>query len=267
MRNRHRHGFSLVELSIVLAIIGLIAGGIFAGTAMVHAATVRATIGEVQSYIAAAQEFKKQYRYLPGDLPTATNYWGIAAGTTGNDVTCGSAGTTGPATCNGDGNGQFSYSTSTYAVNESLRAWQHLAAAGFVQGQFTGSGTGSSPIGATVGVNIPASKIGKGVGYDFDNFANVATSYAYFYTTNFVNGMWLGAPPTANNDVAKYAAISPDDAQLIDTKMDDGRPGFGNVMALKPAFSPGCASTSQKNTAMYVTGSSGRLCSLVFAIH
>ena len=42
---RHQ-GFTLIELSIVLVIIGLIIGGVLVGRDMIHAAQIRATISQ-----------------------------------------------------------------------------------------------------------------------------------------------------------------------------------------------------------------------------
>jgi len=51
-------GFTLVELSIVLVIIGLIAGGILVGQDMIEAATVRAQISQIEKYETAANAFR-----------------------------------------------------------------------------------------------------------------------------------------------------------------------------------------------------------------
>src|SRR5271155_5585595 len=62
-------GFTLIELSIVLVIIGLIVGGILVGQSLISAAAVRAQITQIEKYNAAANTFRGKYGYLPGDIP------------------------------------------------------------------------------------------------------------------------------------------------------------------------------------------------------
>src|SRR5689334_22798184 len=131
-----KQGFSLLELSIVLVIIGLITGGIMAGRQMVHAAELRAITTEASKINSAIYTFREKYQALPGDMRNAVKYWGAQAGSTadGTDSTCSALTYTSPATstatCNGDGNGQIN------AWNqEHYRFWQQLANAGLFEGQ------------------------------------------------------------------------------------------------------------------------------------
>ena len=62
-------GFTLVELSIVLVIIGLIIGGVLVGRDLITAATVRAQIAQIEKYQTAVNTFRGKYGYLPGDIP------------------------------------------------------------------------------------------------------------------------------------------------------------------------------------------------------
>jgi prepilin-type N-terminal cleavage/methylation domain-containing protein len=69
-------GFTLIELSIVLVIIGLIVGGVLVGQDLIRAAAVRAQITQIERYNTAANTFRGKYGYLPGDIPNpdATNF-------------------------------------------------------------------------------------------------------------------------------------------------------------------------------------------------
>lgn len=67
LRMRHmsslsrKRGFSLVELSIVLVILGLLTGGILAGQSLIRAAELRAVSTEYSRYATAVQSFRDKY--------------------------------------------------------------------------------------------------------------------------------------------------------------------------------------------------------------
>jgi prepilin-type N-terminal cleavage/methylation domain-containing protein len=86
MKNRHpkNQGFTLIELSIALIIIGLIVGGILVGQDMINAAATRAQIAQIEKYQTAANTFYTKYGYLPGDIPAipAAQFGLIARGPT-----------------------------------------------------------------------------------------------------------------------------------------------------------------------------------------
>src|SRR4051812_40153055 len=67
--NQKRVGFTLIELSIVLVIIGLIIGGVLAGRELIASAATRAQIAQIDKYQSAVNAFRSKYGYLPGDIP------------------------------------------------------------------------------------------------------------------------------------------------------------------------------------------------------
>ena len=96
-KNRPQQGFSLIELSIVLVIIGLLTGGILTGQSLIRASEVRSVATEVAKYRTAVMSFRDQYKALPGDMKNATTFWGSM-------TNCGAASPsgTGTQTCNGN---------------------------------------------------------------------------------------------------------------------------------------------------------------------
>ena len=72
MSQRTCLGFTLIELSIVLVIIGLIIGGILVGKDLIVAAANRAYISQLEKYNTATNAFKLKYGCLPGDCAIAT---------------------------------------------------------------------------------------------------------------------------------------------------------------------------------------------------
>ena len=65
-------GFTLVELSIVLVIIGLIIGGVLVGRDLISAAGVRAQVSQIEKFNTAVNTFSGKYGYLPGDISAAS---------------------------------------------------------------------------------------------------------------------------------------------------------------------------------------------------
>ena len=55
-------GFSLVELSIVLVILGLLTGGILTGQTLIRAAELRSVTTEFQRFQAATNAAQRHYR-------------------------------------------------------------------------------------------------------------------------------------------------------------------------------------------------------------
>ena len=60
--------FSLVELSIVLIIIGLLVAGVSGGSKMISNAKLRTVISDMEQYKLAVNTFKGTYDELPGDM-------------------------------------------------------------------------------------------------------------------------------------------------------------------------------------------------------
>jgi len=54
-----RHGFSLVELSIVLVILGLLTGGILGGQSLIRAAELRSIASDLFRYGTAVNSFPR----------------------------------------------------------------------------------------------------------------------------------------------------------------------------------------------------------------
>ena len=97
MPQKKTSAFTLIELSIVLVIIGLIVGGVLVGQDLIVAAKNRALLSQVEEIDTAINTFRLKYNGLPGDLNNAESFWG-------SDASCPTTPTnTVPkeATCNG----------------------------------------------------------------------------------------------------------------------------------------------------------------------
>lgn len=252
------HGFSLVELSIVLVILGLLTGGILSGQNLIRAAELRSVTSEYQHYQIAVRSFHNKYMALPGDMKNATSFWGTA--------TCPTAVGTGTATCDGNGNGSINTAPAADRFGEMYTFWQHLANAGLIEGSYTGmSGSGSSIYVHIPGINSPRSRISNS-GWNVEalgNFAGNPNLFAY----NYGHNMALGA--AVADFWSKGDNISPQEAWNIDSKVDDGKPGTGKVFVKNwdictDAASNGSVTPSDRINAQYLLGESSILCSLYF---
>lgn len=68
-------GFSLLELSIVLVMIGLLAGGVTYGRDLIRESEMRSLMSDIKKYHTAIISFRDKYRALPGDFNKAGLIW------------------------------------------------------------------------------------------------------------------------------------------------------------------------------------------------
>ena len=58
MTPRHKDGFTLIELAIVLAILGLLAGGILGGQSLIRSMRLNAVLADTAIYADAMHQFQ-----------------------------------------------------------------------------------------------------------------------------------------------------------------------------------------------------------------
>jgi prepilin-type N-terminal cleavage/methylation domain-containing protein len=210
-------GFTLVELAIVLVIIGLIVGGVLVGQDLIKAAEIRSVVTTLEKYNAGATTFRSKYDGYPGDITStkATNF-GLTAG----------AGTDGL----GDGDGVLENGATTAdkqgVGGESTLFWRHLSDTQLIsEGFTTANGTVAVALGGAnpaVSLYLPHLKI--------RDSANVHTTGIggknYFYLTG------VSTAVVTTGAITESAALSPAEAQSIDSKIDDGLYGSGTVIAV-----------------------------------
>jgi prepilin-type N-terminal cleavage/methylation domain-containing protein len=224
-RQGENHGFTLIELSIVLVIIGLIIGCVLVGQDLIGAANTRAQVAQIEKYNTAANTFKTKYNGLPGDIPaTQAAQFGFTVSPR--------AGTQ----AQGDGNGVIEGIDDTSTINgvfqngETVWFWTDLSDARMIDGTFNSASAtpttwgpsyyfGNSP---PVSLILPQAKIGQ-------------NNYIYVYSSN--GSSYFGLSTSTSNidgDGALHGgipALTVAQAYNIGKKIDDGFPQTGNVTA------------------------------------
>ncbi len=216
--SRYNYGFTLIELSIVMVIIGLIIGGIMTGQSLIHGAGVRSTISQLKGYSTATNIFNMKYNALPGDFSAATNYIAGFTGVNGNND--GLIGAWAP-----NGGCATPYANCAPQLNMSVEYqnfWSMLTLTGLIEGNY-GNGV-AGPGGMILGTNFPATKMNSSVGYLA--VGNVNDLINYFEVG--ITGIFTNFSDNANT------FLTPDDAYAIDSKMDDGIANAGSVVARMP---------------------------------
>jgi prepilin-type N-terminal cleavage/methylation domain-containing protein len=234
MRQSSPSGFTLIELSIVLVIIGLIVGGVLVGQDLIRAAYIRAQISQIEKFNTAVNTFYGKYQALPGDMNATT---ALSNGFTARGTLPGQ----------GDGNGviEGSYGAATAdgyceLMGETAQFWVDLTSAngqnlnliegGFNLGNVTTScacyvGMFDNSTGAIHNISnyFPAAKLGQG------NYVYVWSQSGFNYygvsvLTDMVGGGQGGIDSVTGMSVAT--------AYNIDRKIDDGLAQTGRVQAI-----------------------------------
>lgn len=260
MHRSPRHGFSLVEMSIVLVIIGLLTGGILAGKNMIRNARMQGVIADYIKYVDAVNAFRTQYKGLPGDLPNATSYWGAADSGNGLGTDCTGVNSTGNiSTCNGDGDGNIEeYVAGVSSTVECYRAWQHLVNAGLIDGQFSGmNGSGSSAHNSVLGINVPKARL-PNTGFALHSAFAAPTGTVHFDVDHKIR-LLVGAAVT--NGTLTNPVMTPNEAFNFDNKIDDGKPGTGNMMSYEGPSD--CTTTANIYTSEYALSYKGVACDMI----
>lgn len=177
-------GFTLVELSIVLVVIGLLVGGVLAGRDLIRAAEIKSVISDLDKIQTAVNVFYNKYHCLPGDCANATDYG---------------------FTNSGDGD-------ELVILNEQFYFFENLYEAELITNRDS-KGTG-----------YYLTRLNKCSILIYGNFAVYGHDWHTHNTLLLADN--IGAAPWWGS------CISGNDALNIDSKIDDGRAGTGNVLGV-----------------------------------
>ena len=249
---RTRSAFTLVELSIVLVILGLLVGGVLAGQGLLKAAALRATAQQFTDIQRQFTQFQDKFSGIPGDFNMASQYFtGVA---------------------NGNGNGWVETASATgYGVNspdqgaydgERAQFFVHISKAGLSPEQYDGSNV--------PGRGLPAVKIaptdaifatGPWDTTGGGNFGIDTWMRSHLYVAMMAcNPSQLTPGNSLHNDCGIF---SPDEAASIDSKIDDGFPFTGKVIG---HYYEGPGTVNCFSGQNYNLASSNKTCNLAFEL-
>lgn len=220
-------GFTLVELSIVLVVIGLIVGGILSGQDLVNAARVRSQVSQITQYTAATNSFHEKYGWLPGDLPNAANFFSGV-------INQGSA-TTGM----GDGDNVIENANALGQTYEGEPAlfWYELNQAGLISDPTSAINDYSLTDTAIDNTVVPYGKIPAS--FQVSTFSANSLAITVMSDVN-KNNYWVLSTITGPlSQPFWFPGLGALQANQIDGKIDDGFPSTGNVISIPLALTNG----------------------------
>jgi prepilin-type N-terminal cleavage/methylation domain-containing protein len=196
---RTKKGFTLIELSLVLVIIGLLVAGVLVGKTLIKSAEIRAQLSQIEKLSTTVQAFRGKYNCLPGD--------------------CANAVALGLGLVNGNGNKAVDTACDVSDGPEIQNFWYNLGVAKLID---------AYPLGNVPGINSPPLKLrGKALSGNTDGgvwlayyakssgTTTTATSDAWLLTSDYSGGpVYLGAETFG-----------------MDSKIDDGKPLTGKMRA------------------------------------
>jgi len=226
-RRAGERGFTLIELSIVLVIIGLLVGGILKGQELINSTQLKTQVSQVDAVRAAVNTFQDKYMALPGDMEVVTMLPGGLGEAHGGDQN----GLIGEAVTAVNG------AVKNGATDESNQALLQLNRAGLL--------AGINVVDSSSAATLAGKVSGTGV---------VLSAFRLAASGNTVNGIRLAG----GDGYTGSGALSPLDASELDRKYDDGQADSGDMRAA------GTGTTCNNGAAYQKT--EGQACAVMFSL-
>lgn len=222
-------GFTLVEISIVMIIIGLLIGGTFGGMKLIESSQLSKTVRDLKAMETSALSFKDAFGGLPGDLRNPA-----ARLPNCTDAPCATGG-------NGDRtlDAAINFFGALAATDERFTFWHHLQASDLANFGL------QNVADISFGVGAPSIEIGGGYRIAVTNFApssppagttNPSRTVVYSQEEIAPGGVFSGAGVIQCRVVA-----------ALDRKFDDGMPYTGRLLG----YRSGCPTSNSSATNPY----------------
>jgi prepilin-type N-terminal cleavage/methylation domain-containing protein len=210
-----RKAFSLVELSIVIIIIGLLFSAVTAGNSLIESSKIRNLYAEMNQYDAALTNFNTHYNALAGDMINATSYWGsVVDNGNGNGII---------QACCGDADTGSSWD----GAGEEVDFWEHLLLADLIK-EGNGENFDGKPRIKYEG-NIPGDNVPEAIYKDVGFMPSGSHLFVAYTDSTYLS--------------IKYGTFTPFWAHNFDKKFDDGKAGSGVIRGWNGSY--GGMNTSQ----------------------
>lgn len=196
-------GFTLIELSIALVIIGLLMGGVLKGQALIDNAKVKNMANDFRAIQTQVYAYQDKFKALPGDDGAAIDHLGTAA-------------------ANGDGDGviEGAYNATS---GETFQIWKHLRLAQLATG----------PVDTGAAAYLPVNSDGGRIGIQAGTVSSIVG----------LSGTYVVCSENVAGKFARQLDIMLDDGNTATGTMMAATGSVGGASAVAAVTSAGAAQT------------------------
>lgn len=205
-----KKGFSLVELSIVLIIIGLLFVGVSSGAKLIQAAKINKIMTQISTVDSGFLAFFQAYDALPGDFNDATSFWGTTE------------------IADGDGDGSIEINptapVSDAKGDEVSNSLLHMQRGEFIEGNYTAQIDQAEYAYKTeLSAHLIISSQKNSNDNDLTGFPSISNKNTIILAKN------VSSSRSATDPGVNSAFLTPRQAYTIDKKYDDSLPKTGRI--------------------------------------